>query len=114
MPNPSPDTRATLEKLMADPRYWDGKHPEHAQAVMAVQRAFEEAYPEPSAGTIHVHGYTRRQGGKIVEVSDYERSAPQHGDGSVPMALPPKSLSFSEEGLSFLTRNEGFSPNTFP
>lgn len=113
MPNPSPDTRAKLEKLMADPRYWDGKHPEHPQAVTAVQCAFEEAYPEPSAGTIHVLGYTRRQDGKIVEVSDYERSAPQHGDSSAPVALPPKSLSFSEEGLTFLTKKEGFKVRTY-
>lgn len=111
MPNPSPDTRAKLEKLMADPRYWDGKHPEHAQAVTAVRRAFEEAYPEPNAGSVHVHGYTRRQDGKLVEVSDYERSARQGGGGST--ARPPKSLSFSEEGLTFLTQQEGFKVRTY-
>lgn len=83
MPNLSPTRRAKIEKLMADPRYWAPDHPDHAQAVANVQDAFREAYPEPSsgdgAGIVHVRGYVRRQDGRIVEVSDYDRAPPRAG-----------------------------------
>jgi hypothetical protein len=71
--------RARIAKLLSDPRYWNKSHPEHSQIFADSQRAFRDAYPEPSQdgqtepGTVHVRAYTRTRDGKEIEVSAYDR-----------------------------------------
>lgn len=80
MPNITPFHRQRIQKAMNDPRYWNKRDPEHAQAFANAQRAFEDAYREPepetdtSPETVHVRSYTRMQDGKEVEVSAYDRT----------------------------------------
>lgn len=78
MPTTSEKHRGRIAKLISDPRYWNDSHPEHPQVVADAQRAFRDAYPEPSdgettAGTVHVRAYTRNQDGKEIGVSAYDR-----------------------------------------
>jgi hypothetical protein len=71
---------AKIARLMKDPRYWNKKHPENPEAFKNVQRAFEDAYPEPAPesdtteGNVHVRAYTRMVDGKEVQVSAYDRT----------------------------------------
>lgn len=80
MPNISPFHRERIHKAMSDPRYWNKRHPEHAQALANARRAFEEAYREPppapdtSPETVHVRSYVRTRDGREIEVSAYDRT----------------------------------------
>lgn len=80
MANIPPLHRQRIHKAMSDPRYWDKRHPEHAQALENAQRAFEDAFREPplkpdtSPETVHVRSYIRTQDGNQIEVSAYDRT----------------------------------------
>ncbi|MGE5537816.1 MAG: lysozyme [Gemmatimonas sp.] len=104
MPLP-PKHRRTIERILADPRYWDPAHPEHNAMKAEATRAFRAAYPEPAAtapaSTIHVRGYTRRHNGRTIEVSDYDRT-------TTIARSPASAMAPSEEGLAFLKANEGY------
>src|SRR4051812_35729080 len=105
-----PSKRTTIEKILGDPRYWDAKHPEHAAVKAATTQAFGDASPEPAdrapTATIHVRGYTRRHNGRIIQVSDYERSA-------TIARSPASQMSPSAEGLDFIKRRERFKPAVY-
>jgi len=107
---PPTDTRKSIERILADPRYWDPAHPEHEAVKAEATRVFRTAYPDPVApattATIHVRAYTRRQNGRIIQVSDYDR-------GTTIARSPASTMSPSEEGLIFLKQNEGYEKGAY-
>src|SRR4051812_10253686 len=107
--HPPPSKRTTIEKLLADPRYWNPKHPEHASVKAEATRAFRDANPETAdatpTSTIHVRAYTRRQNGRIIQVSDYERGAT--------IARHATTISPSQKGLATLRQSEGFRDESY-
>jgi lysozyme len=108
--HPPPSKRTTIEKLLADPRYWNPKHPEHASVKAEATRAFRDANPETAdatpTSTIHVRAYTRRHNGRIIQVSDYDR-------GATIARSPAAQLSPSENGLAALRQSEGFRDESY-
>jgi hypothetical protein len=78
-PTPTPDD---LRNRIADPRYRNTWHPDHAAFHAETTRLFQERYAE--TGTVHVRAYTRVVDGKPVQVAAHERTAPE---GSADMEL---------------------------
>lgn len=100
---PTPLTEDRLRSLMRDPRYRNPAHPEHDLVRSAIAEGYRRLYPGPvdldatgrprtnvasaisssthNAGYVHVRSYVRHQDGKVIQVSEYDRSAGGRGSG---------------------------------
>ncbi|HEU0069778.1 MAG TPA: glycosyl hydrolase 108 family protein [Alphaproteobacteria bacterium] len=64
---------ADLKKLLADPRYWDGDHPDHASLVRQVSEEFEAQQEGHQA--VHQTGRTKAPAGDLptdIAAPDYD------------------------------------------
>jgi murein DD-endopeptidase MepM/ murein hydrolase activator NlpD len=94
---PRSQVKEALNALVADKRYWDRNHPEHAAYVTHVAGEFKRIYPgtyEPGSAymfanapqggpdaVVEVNSYVQNRDGHAVQIAQHTRSAPGTGTG---------------------------------